>query len=89
MLGVLDNGLQLPQIVMLALAGTLLGGVLIARRGGPLWLLRFGWFALLAAFFAADPPMGLFEGGIVMIPLFFAALAGLVASVFARRGRRI
>jgi hypothetical protein len=52
MLGVLDNP-QLSDIVMLALAAILLGGVMIAR-GGTLWPLRLGWLALLAAF---SPPI--------------------------------
>jgi hypothetical protein len=88
-IGALNMGLRLSQIVMLAVAAVLLGGVLIARRGGTVWPLRAGWLALLIAFLASDPPMGLFEGGIIMIPAFFAALTGVAASLFSRRGRRV
>lgn len=57
----------------------------VALRGGSLWFLRAALTGTFIAFFFSGAPMGLMEGGIFTIPIFFLLLMGAITSLCARR----
>jgi hypothetical protein len=72
------------HIIVVAVASVFIGCALIAARGGSVWFLRAAWTALLVGFFWSDPPGGLMEGGIIVIPLMLLIIVGFISSLFAR-----
>jgi len=78
---------KLSHLIPGILAAVLLGSAMIAGGGGGLWFLRLAWLVLFVALFWSDPPMGLFEGGVITLPLALLILVGFVSSLFARRAR--
>ena len=85
LLGLLLGSFRFAQLILLAIAAALIASAVIAIRGGSLWFLRAAWLVVLAAFIASNPPAGLFEGGIVILPVFGLILTGLISSLFAAR----
>jgi hypothetical protein len=88
LLGLLLGSFRPAQLVVLAISAALIASAVTAIRGGSLWFLRAVWLGVLVAFIASDPPAGLFEGGIIVLPAFGLILTGLISSLFAARRER-
>jgi hypothetical protein len=84
LLGLLHSGFKLLQLVLIGISAALSVSAVIAFYGGSFWFLRAAWVGLIACFIASNPPAGLMDGGIVVLPIFAFIIAGLVLSLYAR-----